>query len=108
MAVRFALLYDTVTTWVFPGLTGDRMALKLNGKDDRLTHGDFMTLARTIGLSQGAAEAAIRDMTTSLAKAVDVVRLPEFAATSSAATAVQGQVLALANERSAALAKGVS
>lgn len=105
-SVRFAPLYDAVTTRVFPGLAGDRMALKLNGKDDRLTLGDFMTLARTIGLSQGAAEAAIMDVTTNLAKAVDVVRLPEFAATSPTATAVQGQVLALASDRCAALAKG--
>lgn len=107
-SVRFAPLYDAVTTRVFPGPAGDRMALELNGKDDRLTQGDFMTLARTIGLPQGAAEAAILEMTTSLAKAVDLVRLPEFAVTSSAATAVQGQVLALASERSAALAKGAS
>jgi HipA-like protein len=35
-AVRFAPLYDAVTTRVFPGLGGDRMALKLNGRDDRL------------------------------------------------------------------------
>lgn len=34
-SVRFAQLYDAVTTRVFPGLGGDRMALKLNGKDDR-------------------------------------------------------------------------
>lgn len=107
-SVRFAPLYDAVTTGVFPGPAGDRMALELNGKDDRLMQGDFMTLARTIGLPQGAAEAAILEMTTSLAKAVDLVRLPEFAATSSAATAVRGQVLAVASERSAALAKGAS
>jgi serine/threonine-protein kinase HipA len=36
-SVRFAPLYDAITTRVFPGLGGDRMALKLNGKDDRLT-----------------------------------------------------------------------
>jgi serine/threonine-protein kinase HipA len=39
--VRFAPLYDAVTTRVFPGLAGDRMALKLNGKDDRLTSSGF-------------------------------------------------------------------
>jgi len=107
-SVRFAPLYDAVTTRVFPGLAGDRIALKLNGKDDRLTQGDFMTVARTIGVPQGVAEAAILDMTTNLAKAVDVVRLPEFAATSPTATAIQGQVLALASDRCAALAKGTS
>ena len=44
--VRFAPLYDAITTRVFPGLAGDRMALKLNGKDGRLTPRDFITLAR--------------------------------------------------------------
>ncbi|MBU3032312.1 HipA domain-containing protein [Paracoccus marinaquae] len=102
-SVRFAPLYDAVTTRVFPGLAGDRMALKLNGKDDRLTRGDFMTLARTIGLSQGAAETAIADLTTSLMKALDSVRLPEFAAATAAARAAQDQVIELAGERSAAL-----
>jgi serine/threonine-protein kinase HipA len=35
-SVRFAPLYDAVTTRVFPGLGTDCIALKLNGKDDRL------------------------------------------------------------------------
>ena len=48
-SVRFAPLYDAVTTRVFPGLAGDRMALKLNGKDDRLRLRDFLAMARTIG-----------------------------------------------------------
>ncbi|CAH2398075.1 HipA domain-containing protein [Mesorhizobium escarrei] len=56
--VRFAPLYDAVTTRVFPGLGGDRMALKLNGKDDRLTRQDFLTLARTIELPVARAEEA--------------------------------------------------
>jgi len=103
-SVRFAPLYDAVTTRVFPGLGGDRMALKLNGKDDRLTRGDFMTLARTIGVSQGAAETAIVDLTTSLMTAVKSVRLPDFATATAAARAAQDQVIKLAGERSAALA----
>ncbi len=57
--VRFAPLYDAVTTRVFPGLGGDRMALKLNGKDDRLTRHDFLALARTVGLAVDGAEAAL-------------------------------------------------
>ena len=57
--VRFAPLYDAVTTRVFPGLAGDRMALKLNGKDDRLTRQDFLNLARTIGLTVEDAEAGL-------------------------------------------------
>lgn len=102
-SVRFAPLYDAVTTRVFPGLGGDRMALKLNGKDDRLTRRDFMTLARTIGLPQGDAETAIAELTGSLAQAVGTVRLPAFAAEAEGAAAVQGQVLALTSERCTAL-----
>ncbi|GHC40287.1 hypothetical protein GCM10007291_47660 [Gemmobacter nanjingensis] len=104
-SVRFAPLYDAVTTRVFPGLSGDRMALKLNGKDDRLTRGDFMTLARTIGLQQSSAEAAIAELTTSLRTAVEAVRLPAFAAATASARILQDQVLGIASERSAALAK---
>ena len=107
-SVRFAPLYDAVTTRVFPGLGGDRMALKLNGKDDRLTRRDFMTLARTISLPHGDADTAIAELTTKLTNAVETVRLPKFAAATGAATAVQGQVLALAGERCAALAKDAS
>lgn len=103
-SVRFAPLYDAVTTRVFPGLAGDRMALKLNGKDDRLTRGDFLTLARTIGLTQGDAEAAIAELTKTLLMAVETVRLPPFAAATEAATAVQHQVLELTKGRCAALA----
>lgn len=102
-SVRFAPLYDAVTTRVFPGLGGDRMALKLNGKDDRLTRGDFMTLASTISLPQGDAETAIAELTGSLAQAVGTVRLPAFAAEAEGAAAVQGQVLALTSERCTAL-----
>lgn len=103
-SVRFAPLYDAVTTRVFPGLSGDRMALKLNGKDDRLTRGDFMTLARTIGLQQSSAEAAIAELTTSLRTAVEAVRLPAFAAATASARILRDQVLGIASERSAALA----
>ena len=104
-SVRFAPLYDAVTTRVFPGLAGDRMALKLNGKDDRLTRGDFLTLARTIGVSQGTAEAAIVELTASLTNAVETVRLPAFTAKAEAATAVHGQIMALVRARCAALAE---
>ncbi len=103
-SVRFAPLYDAVTTRVFPGLGGDRMALKLNGKDDRLTRRDFMMLARTIGLPQSDAEAAITRLTDSLAQAVETVRLPAFAAEAEAAAIIQDQVLAIAGERCNALA----
>lgn len=107
-SIRFAPLYDAVTTRVFPGLAGDRMALKLNGKDDRLTRGDFLTLARTIGISQGVAETAIAELTTTLSKAVETVRLPTFAAKAESASAVQGRIMALVRARCGALADEAS
>jgi serine/threonine-protein kinase HipA len=76
--VRFAPLYDAVTTRVFPNLAGDRMALKLNGKDDRLTRKDFITLARTIDLPVTRAEALISETTARLGEAAPNLALPRF------------------------------
>ncbi|WP_300576560.1 type II toxin-antitoxin system HipA family toxin [Phenylobacterium sp.] len=101
--VRFAPLYDAVTTRVFPGLGVDRMALKLNGKDDRLTRQDFLALARTIGLTAGDADAAIGQLTQRLDERAGGLRLPTFATQSEAAKVVQGRVTALVVERCAAL-----
>ena len=49
-SVRVVSLYDAVTTRVFPNLKNDRMALKLNGKNDGLRRADFRKLAATAGL----------------------------------------------------------
>lgn len=102
--VRFAPLYDAVTTRVFPGLGVDRMALKLNGKDDRLTRQDFLALARTISLTLGDAEAAIDEITQRLASEAKKLRLPAFADQSEAAQGVQDKVVALVEARCAGLA----
>jgi serine/threonine-protein kinase HipA len=75
--VRFAPLYDAVMTRIFPGLAGDRMALKLNGKDDRLTRQDFQTLARTIDLPAARAKAAISELATRLRDMAPRLSLPE-------------------------------
>ena len=102
-SVRFAPLYDAVTTRAFPGLGGDRMALKLNGKDDRLTRLDFMAFARTIGLTSGNAEGAIIDLTRRVEDYAKTLSLPAFAAESEAARSMQGQVIALVRDRCTAL-----
>ncbi|HEX7946005.1 MAG TPA: type II toxin-antitoxin system HipA family toxin, partial [Phenylobacterium sp.] len=68
--VRFAPLYDAVTTRVFPGLARDRMALKLNGKDDRLTRDDFVSLARTIELPVPRAREILREIDEGLSAAL--------------------------------------
>ena len=101
-AVRFAPLYDAVTTRVFPGLGSDRMALKLNGKDDRLNGQDFLALARTIGLTAGGVEVAVADLAARLAARAVTLRLPDFADQSEAAKATQDKVIAIVRERSSA------
>jgi serine/threonine-protein kinase HipA len=68
--VRFAPLYDAVTTRVFPGLSHDRLALKLNGKDDRLGREDFVSLARTIELPVPRARTILREIDEGLSRAL--------------------------------------
>lgn len=75
-SVRVAPVYDTLTTRVFPSLTRDRMALKLNGKDDDLKRRDFRALASTARLGAAEADAAIDGLLASMTTAVDRVRLP--------------------------------
>ena len=98
-SVRFAPLYDAVTTRVFPGLAGDRMALKLNGKDERLGQPDFLALARTIGLAAGEAEAALAELTKRLLERAATLTLPEFAGGSEVARAAQDKVIAILTDR---------
>lgn len=103
--VRFAPLYDAVTTRAFPGLGGDRMALKLNGKDDRLTRQDFLALARTIGLTIGDADAAMSELAGRLSEHAKTLRLPAFAGEAEAARFAQDKVTAITVERCASLSR---
>jgi serine/threonine-protein kinase HipA len=75
-SVRMAPLYDAVTTRIFPRLEHDRMALKLNGKDDRLRRADFRALAAIAGLAAGAADAVTDDMLKRLSQALGTLALP--------------------------------
>lgn len=75
-SVRMAPLYDAVTTVVFPGLKHDRMAMKLNGKDDRLKLNDFLRTSATLGLRIKDTEEAIFSLTDSLSEAAEAARLP--------------------------------
>lgn len=99
-SVRFAQLYDSVTTRVFPGLAGDRMELKLNGKDDRLILGDFLTLARTIELPLARAEEAMASVAAAMREAVTVLSLPDFARDRENARLAEERVKAIIVERS--------
>jgi serine/threonine-protein kinase HipA len=76
--VRLALLYDAVTTRVFPQLEHDRMALKLSGKDDRLKRADFLKLAATGGLSAADARNAIDSLLKDFEAGLNAVSLPNI------------------------------
>lgn len=89
-SVRLAPVYDTLTTRVFPRLDHDRMALKLNGKDERLKRADFLAVAAIAGLRASDTHAAIDDvlqrMQTALA-AIALPKLPDYGPSGEAAVA---------------------
>ena len=78
-SVRMAPLYDAVTTRIFPGLKHDHMALKLNGKDDRLHAQDFRTFARTARLTAADADTVLDNMLAQVGRAVNRISLPALA-----------------------------
>ncbi len=100
--VRFAPVYDTLTTRVFPGLAHDRMALKLSGKDERLRRADFVALATLAGLRAGDAQAAIDDVLQRLPRALDELLLPRALALTADARATVDRTLELCRGRVAA------
>jgi len=77
-SVRLAPVYDTLTTRVFPGLEHDRMALKLNGKDERLRRADFLAISAIAGLRASDTHAAIDDVLERLRIAVAAITLPRL------------------------------
>ncbi len=100
--VRFAPVYDTLTTRVFPGLAHDRMALKLSGKDERLRRADFVALASLAGLRAGDTQAAIDDVQQRLPLALAALVLPRALALSADARATVDRTLELCRSRVAA------
>jgi serine/threonine-protein kinase HipA len=100
--VRYAPVYDTLTTRVFPGFAHDRMALKLGGKDERLRRADFVALATLAGLRAGDAQAAIDDVLQRLPLALDALALPRALALSADARATVDTTLELCRTRVAA------
>jgi serine/threonine-protein kinase HipA len=97
--VRLAPLYDTVTTRIFPKLEHDRMALKLNGKDDRLRRRDFRDLAATIGVKARDADGAIDDLKGRLRLGMEHIQLPELAGFRDAALATMNRILDILRDR---------
>ncbi|MGB5086656.1 MAG: HipA domain-containing protein [Methylocystis silviterrae] len=98
-SVRMAPLYDAVTTRVFPQLKHDRLSLKLNGKDDRLSRTDFRMFASTIGLKAADAEAAIDQMLGRLQEAVETIALPKGLEYSADATTALARMMQLTRDR---------
>jgi serine/threonine-protein kinase HipA len=103
-SVRMAPLYDAVTTRVFPNLKHDRMALKLNGKDDNLRRADFRALAATAGLKAADADAAIDDLLKRMGDAIDGISLPKAVELSADAQKMIEDVLNICRTRLWALA----
>jgi serine/threonine-protein kinase HipA len=103
--VHMAPLYDPATTRVFARLAGDRMAFKMNGKDDKLKLRDFLTLARTIDLPVERAERIVGQMTRKLHKAAGELGLPAFVARweEKHKTTTRDSVLRIVRERTQAL-----
>ncbi len=100
-SVRMAPLYDAVNTRVFPRLERDRMALKLNGKDDRLRRSDFKALARTMGIRAADADTAIDDVRASLKRSFErQAGLPSGELIASGSGTIE-RMYALINERNA-------
>ena len=100
-SVRFAPLYDSVATRVFPGLAGDRMALKLNGKDDRLAPQDFRQLARTLDIPAARADEILAGTARALHAAIAAIALPPLDYAAGADAAID-QLRAIATTRAAA------
>jgi serine/threonine-protein kinase HipA len=98
-SVRMAPLYDAVTTRVFPGLEHDRMALKLDGKDDRLRRADFIRMAATAGIPAPDANAAMDELITGLGAGLDQIALPQVPNIDAELIAKAEQMLALCRER---------
>ncbi len=98
-SVHMAPLYDAVTTRVFPNLKHDRMALKLNGRDDGLRRADFRALAANAGLTGLEADAAIDHLLNSMKGAVDRIALPGKIARSADANKVVAEMLELCLNR---------
>ncbi len=98
-SVRMAPLYDAVTTRVLPKLKHDRLALKLNGKDDKLRRADFRSLATTAGLRAADADAAIEDLLQRLRSAVEGIALPKTMEVADDARKMTADVLDICRSR---------
>ena len=98
-SVRLAPVYDTLTTRVFPRLEHDRMALKLNGKDDRLKRADFLAVSNIAGLRVSDANTAIDDVLERLRRALAEIALPQLSSYGPGGEAAVSSVLDVCRAR---------
>jgi len=98
-SVRLAPVYDTLTTRVFPRLEHDHMALKLNGKDERLRRADFVAVAALAGLRAGDANETLDEVLQAFAKALDGLQFPTVCHTQPNAAAIVAKVLGICQKR---------
>lgn len=98
-SVRLAPVYDTLTTRVFPRLEHDRMALKLNGKDERLKRADFLAVSAIAGLRASDTNSAIDDVLERMQAAVSVIALPELSGYGPSGEAAVTRTLEICRER---------
>jgi serine/threonine-protein kinase HipA len=103
-SVRLAPVYDTLTTRVFPRLEHDRMALKLNGKDERLKRADFLAVSAIAGLRASDTNAAIDDVLERMRAAVAAITLPTLPGYGPSGEAAITRTLEICRERIAAFA----
>ncbi len=103
-SVRLAPVYDTLTTRVFPRLEHDRMALKLNGKDERLKRADFLAVSAIAGLRASDTNAAIDDVLKRMRAAVAAIALPKLPRYGPSGDATVTRTLELCQERIASFA----
>jgi serine/threonine-protein kinase HipA len=104
LSVRLAPAYDTLTTRVFPRLEHGRMALKLNGKDERLKRADFLALSAIAGLRASDTNAAIDDVLEKMRAAVAAMKLPKLPGYGTSGEATVTRTLEICSERIASFA----
>lgn len=98
-SVRLAPVYDTLTTRVFPRLEHDHMALKLNGKDERLRRADFVAVATLAGLRAGDANNTLDEVLQAFSTSLDSLEFPAAGLALPNAEAVVIKVLGICKER---------
>ncbi|GEM_PF-308933 len=98
-SVRLAPVYDTLTTRVFPRLEHDHMALKLNGKNERLRRADFVAVATLAGLRAGDANDTLDEVLQAFNSSLDGLDFPAAGLALPNAQAVVTKVLGICKER---------